>query len=66
MANKEYENVFCYVSNAHLFSSSEHTEVLPMSIMAVNIAAAFHIFISIIGHSNKTMAILAHDHRYHK
>ena len=51
MANKEHENHFYFVSNAQLFSSSEHTEVLPMSIMAVNIAAVFHIFISIIGHT---------------
>ena len=45
MADKIHENQFDFVSNAQLFDSPEHTEVSPMSTMAVNIAAAFHIFI---------------------
>ena len=41
-----------FVANAQLFDTSEQTEVLPMSTTAVNITAAFHIFIQIIGHTN--------------
>ena len=52
MADKIHENQFDFVSNAQLFDSPENTEVSPMSTMAVNIAAAFHIFIWIIGHNN--------------
>ena len=49
---KIHENQFYFVANAQLLDSSESTEILPMSNMAVNIAAAFHIFIQIIGHAN--------------
>ena len=47
-----HEHQFYVVANAQLFDSSESTEVCPMSNMAVNIAAAFHIFVQIIGHAN--------------
>ena len=40
------------VANAQLFDSSEKVKVSSMSIIAVNIAAPFHIFIHIIGHNN--------------
>ena len=50
-------------SFSQLFDSSEQTEVSPMSTTAVNIAAAFHIFIRIIGHTNKTTILLAHEYR---
>ena len=43
--NKIYQNQFYFVANAQLFDSSELNEILPMSNMAVNIAAALHIFI---------------------
>ena len=52
MYNKIHENQFYCVANAQLFDSSELTEKSPMSNTAVNIAAAFHIFIQIIGHAN--------------
>ena len=52
MDDKIYQNQFYFVANAQLFDSSESNEILPMSNMAVNIAAAFHIFIQIIGHAN--------------
>ena len=51
-ADKIHENQFYFVANAQLFDSSEQTEVLLMSIMAINISAAFHIFIQIIAHTN--------------
>ena len=42
-----YQNQFYFVANAQLFDSSESNEISPMSNMAVNIAAAFQIFIQI-------------------
>ena len=39
--DKIHHNQFYFVANAQLFDSSEQTEILPMSNMAVNIAAAF-------------------------
>jgi len=47
-----HKNKFYLVANAQLFDSSESNEILPMSNTAVNIDAAFHIFIQIIGHAN--------------
>ena len=52
MNDKIHTNQFYFVANAQLFVSSESNEMSPMSSTAVNIAAAFHIFIQIIGHAN--------------
>ena len=52
MDDKIYQNKFYFVATAHLFESSESNEISPMSNMIVNIAAAFHIFIQIMGHAN--------------
>ena len=52
MDDKIYQNQFYLVANAQLFDSSELKEISPMSNTAVNIAAAFHIFMKIIGHAN--------------
>ena len=52
MDEKIHKNLLYFVANAQLFKSSESTEISPMSTMAVNIAAAFHIFIQIIRHAN--------------
>ena len=52
MDDKIHQNRFYFVANAQLFDSSESNEILPMSNTAANIAAAFHIFIQIIGHAN--------------
>ena len=52
MDDKIHQNQFYFVTNVHLFDSSELNEISPMSNMAVNIAAALHIFIQIIGHGN--------------
>ena len=51
MDDKIHQNQFYFDANAHLFDSSEPNEISPMSNTAVNIAAAFHIFIQIIGHA---------------
>ena len=45
MDDKIHQNQFYFVANAQLFDSSESNEISPMSNMAVNIAAAFHIFV---------------------
>ena len=52
MDDKMHQNQFYFVANAQLFDSSESNKILPMSNMAVNIAAAFHIYIQTIGHAN--------------
>ena len=52
MDDKIHPNQFYFVANAQLFDSSESNEISPMSNTVVNIAAAFHIFIQIIGHAN--------------
>ena len=52
MDDKIHQNLFYFVCNARLFNSSESSKISPMSNTAVNIAAAFHIFIQIIGHAN--------------
>ena len=52
MDEKIHKNQLYFVANAQLFESSESTEISPMSNMAVNIAAAFHIFIQIIRHAH--------------
>ena len=52
MDEKIHKNLFYFVANVQLFDSSESTEISPMSNTAVNIAAAFHIFIQIIRHAN--------------
>ena len=52
MDDKTHEKQFYFVANAQLFDNSEQTEILSVSTTAVNIAAAFHIFIQIIGHTN--------------
>ena len=52
MADKKHETQFSVMANTRLFDSSEHTEVSPPSTTAVSIAAAFRIFIIIIGHNN--------------
>ena len=52
MDDKIHKNQFYFVTNAKLFDSSESYEIAPISNTAVNIAAAFHIFIQIIGHAN--------------
>ena len=49
MDDKIHKNQFYFV--AQLFDSSESNEILPMSKTVVTIAAAFHIFIQIIGHA---------------
>ena len=59
MDDKIHQNQFYFVANAQLFDSSESNEISPMS----NLAAAFHIFIQIIGYANKITTILAHGHR---
>ena len=53
MADNIHENQFYFVANAQLFDNSEQTKISSMSTMAVNIAAAFHIFIHIIGYTTK-------------
>ena len=45
MDDKIHQNQLYFVANAQLFDSSESNEISPMSNMAVNIAAAFHIFV---------------------
>ena len=52
MDDKIHQNQFYFVANAQLFDSSESNEILPMSNTAVNTAAAFHIYIQIIGYAN--------------
>ena len=52
MDDKIHQNLFYFVANAQLFHSSESNEISSMSNTAVNIAAAFHIFIQIIRHAN--------------
>ena len=52
MDDKIHQNLFYFVDNAQLFDNSESNEISPMSNTAVNIAAAFHTFIQIIGHAN--------------
>ena len=52
MDDKIHQNQFYFVANAQLFDSSESNEIAPMSNTPVDIAAAFHIFIQIIGHAN--------------
>ena len=41
MDDEIHENKFYFMANAQLFDSSESTEILPMSNMAVNIAVFF-------------------------
>ena len=52
MDYKIHKNQFYFVDNAQLFNSSESNEIATMSNTAINIAAAFHIFIQIIGYAN--------------
>ena len=52
MDDKIHQTQLNFVANAQLFNSSESNEIAPMSNTAVNVAAAFHIFIQIIGHAN--------------
>ena len=52
MDNKIHESQFYFVANVQLLHSSESDEISPMSNTAVNIAAAFHIFIQIVGYAN--------------
>ena len=52
MGDKIHQNQFNFVAKAQLFDSSESNEIAPMSNTVVSIAAAFHIFIQIIGHAN--------------
>ena len=52
MDDKIHQNQFYFVANAQLFDNSESIEISSMSNMAVNIAAAFQIFIQIIGYAN--------------
>ena len=52
MDKKIHKNQLYFVTNAQLFDNSESTEISPMSNLAVNIAAAFHIFIQVIRHAN--------------
>ena len=52
MDDEIHQNQFHFVANAQLFESSESNEISLMSNTAVNIAAAFHVFIQIIGHAN--------------
>ena len=63
MDDKIHEYQFYFVANARLLDNSEQTEISQESNTVVNIAASFHIFIQIIGHTNETTAILTHDHR---
>ena len=46
MNDEIHENQFYFMANAQLFDSSESTEILPMSNMAVNIAVFFFTFSS--------------------
>ena len=46
MDDEIHENKFYFMANAQLFDSSESTEILPMSNMAVNIAVFFFTFSS--------------------
>ena len=50
--DKIHQNQLYFVANAQLFDYSESSEISPMSNTAVNIAAAFYIFIQIIGRAN--------------
>ena len=50
MDDNIHQNQFYFVANAQLFDSSESNEISLMSNMAINIAAAFYIFIKIIEH----------------
>ena len=54
MDDKSHQNQVYVVANAQLFDSPESNEISPMTMSntAVNIAAAFHICIQIIGHAN--------------
>ena len=52
MDDNIHQNRFYCVANAQLFDSSESNEIAPMSNTAVNVAAAFHIFIKIFEHGN--------------
>ena len=52
MDDEIHQNRLYFMANAQLFDSSESNEIATMSNTAVNIAAAFHIFIQIIGHAN--------------
>ena len=52
MDDKIHQNKLYFVANAQFCDSSASNEILSMSNTAVNIAAAFHIFIQIIGHAN--------------
>ena len=52
MDDKIHQNQFYFVASAQVFQSSESNEISPMSNTAVNIAAAFHIFIQIIVYAN--------------
>ena len=58
MDDKIHQNKFYFVANAQLFDSSESNEMSSISNMAVNIAAAFHIFIQIIGMLTKQLQFL--------
>ena len=49
--DKIHQNPFYFVANTQLFDSSESNEISLISNTAVNIAAAFHMFIQIIGHA---------------
>ena len=52
MDDKIHENKFYFVANVQLFDSFKSNKISPMSNTAVNITAAFHIYIQIIGHTN--------------
>ena len=52
MDDKIHQNQFYFVANAQWFDSAESNEISSISNTAVIIAAAFHIFIQIIGHAN--------------
>ena len=52
MDDKIYQNQFYFVAKAQLIDSSASNEISPVTNTAVNIAAAFHISIQIIGHAN--------------
>ena len=49
---KIYQNQFYFVAYMQLFDRTESIEISPTSNMAINIAAAVHIFIQIIGYAN--------------
>ena len=49
---KIYQNQFYCVATMQLFDRTESSEISPTPNMAINIAAAFHIFIQIIGYAN--------------